>query len=310
MRSLKKLMNDYLKLRWRLGFKSKGTSDVLNHFIEFMKYKKAKHVSNKLSMSFATLNPNYSIRTREYRLSVIRQFASYLSTIDPETEVPPRYLLPSVRKRRIPYIYSDIEIINLLQCSDDGTRNTLDQYSFKTLFGLLAVTGMRVGEALKLEQCDVDTSNRIIIIRQSKFNKSRYIPIHKTTAEALKSYSEYKDMLFTESKSSLFFINHHGFGISKNTIKNIFHRHLKKVGINNKPGYPIPMISALRHTFAVKTLLHWYQNGIRNIDKFIPLLSTYLGHVNPTNTYWYITGIPELLNFAIKRLKNAQKRGE
>jgi integrase/recombinase XerD len=306
MKSLKTLLNDYLKLRWRLGFKSYNTSSILNYFVEFLKSKKAKHISNELSLCFATINPNYKMTTCEFRLSVIRQFALYLSTIDPNTEVPPHNLLPSVRKHRLPYIYSDQEIIDLMQCLDDGTRNALDQYTFQTLFGLLAVTGMRAGEAFRLEQADVDTVNRIITIRQSKFGKSRYIPIHKTTAEALKRYFEYKDKVLPNPKSSQFFINHHGFSIAKSTIRNIFHRRLKKVGIKNKVGHATPRIADLRHSFSIKTLLNWYRNGVKNIDHCIPLLSTYLGHVNPTNTYWYITETPELLNFAIKRLKIRQ----
>lgn len=307
MKSLKQSVNDYLNLRWNLGFKSRETSSILNHFVDFMKHKKAKHISNELSLSFATMNPNCALGTCERRLSVVRQFAMYLSASDPKTEVPPNHLLPSIRKRRLPYIYSDLEIMKLLHCSDDGTRSKLDQYSFYTLFGLLAVTGMRLGEALRLDRSDVDTSNRTITIRQSKFGKSRYIPIHRTTADALKAYSGHRDSFLSEPKSSQFLIGHHGFGISERTIRQIFYRRLKRIGINNKTGNQLPRISDLRHSFSVKTLLNWYQNGVRNIDHLIPLLSTYLGHVKPTNTYWYITGTPELLKFAVTRLKMRQK---
>lgn len=307
MKSLQQSVNDYLNLRWNLGFKSRETASILNHFVDFMKRKKTNRISNELSLSFATMNQNCAFGTCERRLSVVRQFAMYLSGTDPKTEVPPSHLLPSIRKRRLPYIYSDLEIMKLLYCSNDGTRNKLDRYSFYTLFGLLAVTGMRLGEALRLERSDVDISNRTITIRQSKFGKSRYIPIHRTTADVLKAYSEYRASSLLEPKSSQFFINHHGFGISERTIRQIFYRRLQRIGINNKTRYPRPRISSLRHTFAVKTLLNWYRNGVRKIDHLIPLLSTYLGHVKPTNTYWYITETPELLKFAINRLKMRQK---
>lgn len=309
MKSLRQGIMEYLEYRWRLGFKLGFVNHLLISFASFMDQNGAKHITNELAVAFATMNPEIKTATWAYRLGIIRRFAIYWSTVDCRTEVPPKNLLPNSYSRRHPYIYSDTEIIKLLTCKEsDYPSDRLDQYTYFVLFGLLAVTGMRFSEALTLDRKAVDIAGRIITIHQSKFRKSRYIPIHKSTEAVLKDYNNYRDHCFPSSTSSRFFIDSNGSDLPERRVRYVFDKRLKKIGIEKPWKHCKPRILDLRHTFAIKTLLKWYHQGVVTIDCYIPLLSTYLGHVKPTNTYWYLTATPQLLKLVLSRCEKQKRR--
>ena len=308
MKSLQQGVIQYLEYRRSLGFKLQFDAHLLPDFVSFMKKNQAKHITIKLALAFATINPGSSSSWAK-RLGIIRCFAAYWSAIDPKTEVPPKNLLPHVTRRPSPYIYTDKEIIQLLICSECGAfDNPFVQHTYFCLFGLLAVTGMRVGEALALKCEDIDLHNGVITIHQGKFNKSRYIPIHISTMEILQRYMEHRTLYFSNCPSSYFFIDHKGNGLKDQRVRQIFHMRLKKIGLTRpKKHHRTPRIIDFRHTMAVKTLLRWYEQDVTSIDNYMPLLSTYLGHVQPSSTYWYLTATPELLKLVVSRFKKYKK---
>lgn len=309
MKSLRQGVQEYLEYRWRLGFKLHRTQHLLTHFVSFMEQNRAKHITFKLALKFATMDTK-APNAWASRLGIIRRFAEYWSTVDPKTEVPQKKLLPNSYKRQSPYIYTDTEVTKLVECSESGYPNDrFDQYTYFVLFGLLAVTGMRIGEALALNCEAVNVQNKIITIYQSKFRKSRYIPIHKTTAEVLNDYSKYRNQCFPNPTTSRFFIDRTGKALAERRVRHVFHKRLTKIGLTESKGCN-PRIISLRHTFAVKTLLRWYKQGLAPVDQCIPLLATYLGHVKPTNTYWYLTATPQLLQLVVSRCKTYNKRAE
>lgn len=310
MKSLAEGVAEYLDYRWRIGFQTRvATKRLLLKFVAFIKGQGEKHITTELSLSFATTNQKSSSLTWANRLSGIRQFAKFWSVYDPKTETPPMNLIPKSNTHHTPHIYSDREIIKLLESvKKNFCIEPLDRYSYFALFGLLAVTGMRPHEALNLKREDVDISNQIITIRESKFHKSRCIPIHQTTASILCDYEKYRDRRFPVPKSPAFFVGHHGNKLAVRTVLDNFHKHLEKVGIKKgRDGHYARMMD-FRHTFTIKTLTKWYRNNVTNIDRYVPVLSTYLGHDKPSSTYWYLTANPDLSNSILRRIEKYKRR--
>lgn len=308
MKSLRQGVNEYLEYRHRLGFKLKMTRCWLISFLSFMEINQEKHITIKRALAFATIDPESKPITYAKRLSAIRKFAIYWSATDPKTEIPPKNLLPNSYKRSLPYIYTDAEIVRLLEYREDS-NNTFNQYAYFVLFGLLAVTGMRIGEALALLVEDVDLQNGIITIRESKFRKSRHIPVHKSTIKVLKKFADYRDRYFQNQVSSYFLVHHKGKKLFRSEAERIFRDRLIKTGIAKQKEHCHPTIMSLRHSFAVKILLKWYKQDLTSIDSHIYILSTYLGHVRPSNTYWYLTATPELLKLVVARCEKHKKGG-
>lgn len=259
-------------------------------------------------MAFATLNSQTSPERWAARLRIIRQFAKYWAVDDPRTEIPPDNMLPYSYRRNIPYIYDDDEIIRLLKCHECGQPNdNFVQHTYFVLFGLLAVTGMRISEALNLECNSVNFQDQVITISKSKFYKSRYIPIHKSTVKVLQSYCNHKNQRFPNHKIPQFFIDHNGKALKAARVRRIFRKRISKIDITIKKGKK-PRIMCLRHTFSTKTLINWYKRGVANIDSLLPVLSTYLGHTKPSKTYWYLTITPQLLSYVMARSKSNKER--
>jgi integrase len=278
--------------------------NVLNRFAAYVTSKKSLHITNQLALEFATQNHNSSPHQWCVTLGIIRRFATHLRMIDPHTEVPPPDLLPPHSyHRRSPYIYSTSDISKLLNaCNNLLTQDPLDAQTYYTLFGLIAVTGMRTGEALALGRESVDFKLGIITIRESKFRKSRKIPIHISAVKKLLIYATARDRYFGKPRSSYFFVNKQGTGLKPPSVYSVFNKVCLEVGLRKKGKPGGPRIVDLRHTMAVNTLIRCYEDGL-NTDVMIPALSTYLGHENPVNTYWYFTGTPELLNLINIRLE-------
>lgn len=233
------------------------------------------------------------------RLCVVRGFARYLHGLDPRVEVPPSDLLPHRHRRPTPYLFSISEVAALLAAAG-RLRPPLRAATHQTLFGLLAVSGLRVGEAIRLNTTDVNFTTGILTVRDSKFGKSRQLPLHPTTITALRRYAAERDQEFPQRGAASFFASATGTRLIGTNLRAVFRMMLADNGIGADSSNP-PRIHGLRHSFAVNTLLDWYRDG-GDVTARTPLLSAYLGHSNPSSTYWYLQAAPELMALAATRL--------
>jgi integrase/recombinase XerD len=302
MTKLFKAIQEYLTMRHQLGYKLKRAASVLNGFAAYAKQKKVSHITTKIALEYATQNRNATPPSWASRLNIIRQFALHMRLLDPLTEVPPPYLLPYSYRRRSPCIYSDDDILKILKSCKILLNHPLEIKTYYTLLGLLAVTGMRPGEALRLERDSVDVFLGIITIRNSKCRKTRKIPVHKSTIKVLQQYVKLRDQYFREPSSPYFFVNKLGFRLQANTVRSIFAKICIQAGVKNKGQHAGFRLMDFRHTLAVKTLLRCYLDDL-DANIVLPILATYLGHENPINTYWYLSIIPKLFGLINARLE-------
>lgn len=294
MNKLRKALREYLTIRRQLGFTLKNVELILNSFISFLKRKNANHLTTQLALEFATANPKASSTWQARKLGVISHFASYLHTFDARTEIPSRKLLPFSYHRRPPYIFTDKDIVNLLEVFQRNmTRRSIDEQTYYALFGLISVTGMRTGEALALKDISVDLKQGIITIYESKYRKSRKLPIHRSTIEALKDYCRCRNKHLGNKKPEYFFVNSRGSKLVRTTVRNSFKKACITAGIGKEAKF-CPRIIDLRHYFGIKTLINCYRKKL-NPETVIPILSMYLGHENPKYTYWYLTATEDLM---------------
>jgi integrase/recombinase XerD len=233
------------------------------------------------------------------RLGVVRGLARYLQTVDADAEVPPADLLPARARRPTPYLYSDADIVALMAAAR-SLAPPLKAATFETLIGLLAVTGLRGGEAMRLDRGDIDWAGGLLIVRDTKFGKSRQVHLHVTTLAALRRYGRLRDRLCRSPTSASVFVSTSGARLCHATVGPTFRRLVRQAGVGR--GGLSPRIHDLRHSFAVRTLLRWYRDG-GDVQARMPALSTYLGHVDPGATYWYLSASPELLGLAARRLE-------
>jgi len=291
-------VDEYLQLRRALGFKLKEDGELLKQLIAYVEAAGATTLSSEVAIAWARLpegvHPNYWAR----RLRAARGFASYLQTIDPATEIPPPDVFPVRRQRATPYLFSEQDIGRLLQEARRLSR-PLRAASHEALFGLLAVSGMRVGEAIALTREDVDLDAGLITIRRAKHDRPRLVPLHPTTVEALRRYASERDRLCPEPRSHAFFLSSAGTAVHKTGLGMTFREITTRLGLRTEAVHP--RIHDLRHRFAVQTLIDWQRSGIK-IDEHIATLSTYLGHVSPADTYWYLSASPELMELAAERV--------
>ena len=303
MKPLKYQVEKYIQFRRQLGYKLENAEKILKNFASFSAEHGVSYIKIDVAVSFSKKNPKASPATWSKSLGIIRQFALFLKTIDQRTEVPPLNFIASSNQRPIPYIYTNEQIQHLLKaCKKLGSRSEILKHTYYTLFGLVSVTGMRISEAISLEQKNVDFSNEIVFINKTKFRKSRINPLHSSTLYELEKYIDYKSKLFPKSESSNLFVSSAGSGLKYHNVRKAFVQASIFAGLRSGYKGHGPRIHDLRHTFAVQTLTEWYKNST-NIDVHLPLLSTYLGHINPVNTYWYLTATPDLLNQAVVRLE-------
>jgi len=302
MSSLREAMQQYLSLRRSLGLKLIKVDSTLRNFVAFAEREAASHVTTDLALRWVKLSTAKEPSTLAERLNVVRRFAIWRSAADENTEVPPKNLLPYRYHRKPPYIYSDEEIEKLIRAarklpSPKGLRGP----TYATLFGLLAATGIRISEAVSLDREDVDIEERLLSIRESKFRKSRLVPVHVTTCDALSDYAENRDRISPELKSVGFFISERGTRATHWAARDNFAVVSRQIGIRKKiKGKRLgcgPRLHDMRHRFAARTLVDWYRAGI-NVEREIHKLSTYLGHAHVNDTYWYLEAIPELLELA------------
>jgi integrase/recombinase XerD len=304
VKPLEQALNDYLRIRRSLGYRLREPEGLLRNFVAFLHAEGAPFITTKLALRWATQPAMAQPATWAERLGIIRRFANWHSAVQPRTEIPPAGLLPHRYRRKPPHIYSDEEIENVLRGSQQlPSPKGLRARTYTTLFGLLVATGMRVNEALSLDRPDVDLKLGILHIRRTKFGKSRYVPVHVSTVEALKKYAEVRDRLFPAPLLPAFFISEKGSRITEWIARYTFAKISQRIGLRaSAKGHGRgPRLQDMRHRFAARTLIRWYRAGL-DVERELPKLSTYLGHVHVNDTYWYLEAVPELLQLATERL--------
>jgi integrase/recombinase XerD len=303
MISLRKAMEDYLTMRRSLGFKLRDMGYNLRHFVSFMEKNGSSIITTELALRWAQQPPDVQPAHWAARLSFVRSFARYWSATDPRTEIPPMGLLPYRTQRATPYIYSNEEIQQLLKAARNLPPTTgLRPWTYYTLLGLMAVTGMRISEVVRLDGADVDLKQGLLTVRLTKFSKSRLIPLHPSTVKKLKLYLYRRDQLYPRPLTARFFLSNQGTPLTDCMIRWTFVKLSRQIGLREAGGSSGPRLHDLRHRFAVTTLLHWYRTGV-DVEQRLPVLSTYLGHAHVTDTYWYLSAIPELLALTKDRLE-------
>jgi len=301
MSSLTAALAEYLTIRRKLGFKLGRQGQLLQDFVAYLDEHDATTVTIELAMAWAQKPTGARRSWWGARLSAVRVFAKHLQTIDPATEVPPADLLPARSQRATPYLYSASDIDALMSAAR-GLTAEHRAVTYATLIGLLAVTGMRVGEAIRLDLDDIDWSEGSLTIRKSKFGKSREVVLHPTTVEALRTYVRHRQQLRPRPRTPSFFVSMAGTRLIYNNVHFTFHELAGQAAIGPRSSRCRPRPHDLRHTFAVNTLLAWYRAGL-DVPSRMHLLSTYLGHLDPSDTYWYLSATPELLGLAGQRLE-------
>jgi integrase/recombinase XerD len=303
MNRLRKAVRDYLVMRRGLGFKLAKHEGGLQEFVSFLARKRSSRITVNLALEWATLHTNHKPYDWAARLSIVRGFARHWSATDSSTEVPPLGLLPYRPPRAQPYFYSDHEIRTLLKAAKNRSSiDPLRPWTYYCLFGLLAVTGLRLGEALNLRTEDMDWSEGILTIRGAKFGKSRLVPLHASTCKVLADYVKRRDCRFGLRTVDHLRVNKNGNRLDKGEVHRSFYTLSRQIGLRAVNARRGPRLHDFRHRFAVQTLLRWYRNG-EDPRRRLPVLSTYLGHAHVTDTYWYLTGTPELLGAAGNRLE-------
>ena len=299
MSPLRQIAEDYLRMRRSLGYKLELSGWHLGKFVSHLEQIGAATVTIENAVAWATSagsDPAYWAQ----RLSIVRQFARHLQTLDPACEVPPVQLLPYRAPRATPYLYQPEEITALMQAAGE-LEPALLAANYQTLIGLLAVSGMRLGEAVRLDRNDIDIHHSLLRIIDSKFGKSREVVLHDTTITALAEYARLRDQRFPQPRCDAFLVSLRGTRLNKNSIHDMFPRLVRAAGLKPRSPRCRPRPHDLRHAFAVRTLLDWYAAGL-DVQAKLPLLSTYLGHVNPASTFYYLHAAPELLALVARRL--------
>ena len=305
MNELGLALDSYLAVRRALGFKLDREEHELRKFVKYAQQQQASIVTTALALDWATQSNNAAPITHAKHLDAVRGFARYLHASDPRHQIPPAKLIPYRKIRYEPYIYSDEDVTALLGAAQE-IPHPLMAATYTTLFGLLAVTGMRLGEALALDRDDVDCNDAVLFVRDSKFNKSRQLPLHSTARDVLRTYADKRTEIISRPRALSFLLSNTGTRLISQNVHRIFWRLRQRVGLDERHPHR-PRIHDLRHSFAFKTIRRWYEAGL-DVEPRLPSLSTYLGHVSPTSTYWYLTATPELMALAAKRLERAMEK--
>ena len=304
MTALSQAVEDYLTVRRTLGYKLVDHGMLLPDFVAYLEAAGASTVTTELAVAWATQPTGTTPAWWGRRLAVVRGFARHLKAFDPDTEIPSPDLLPYRCRRVSPYLYSEADIAALMAAAR-ALRSPLRAATYETLIGLIATTGMRSGEAVRLDRDDIDWDEGVLTVWYSKFHKSRALPVHSSTLDALERYDRIRDEYVARPKAPSFFVSTAGTRLNNDDDKT-FRGLVRHVGLVSSSGRR-PRLHDLRHTFAVRTLLGWYRAGV-DVEAHMPLLSTYLGHSGPENTFWYLSAVPELLFLASERLERGQAR--
>ena len=300
MSPLNDVLERYLTMGRAFGYKFETVEKRLRNFVAFMGERNAVTITGKLAIEWA--GGGCGPATWSSRLSTIRSFARHAANTDPLTEIPPRGIFPPRRRPR-PYIFTDREIGEFLAAMLALPRHgNFQRYTFHCFFGLLAVAGLRFGEAAKLRRDDIDLGSGIMTIRDTKFGKSRLVPIDPTTVEVLEAYAVCRDASPRRRASPFFLVGARGARLLHANIHQVFITWTRQAGLREPAMSKRPRIHDLRHSYAVHTLVRWYRTG-EDVQRLLPTLTTYLGHTHTRDTYWYLTASPELIGHAATRLE-------
>jgi integrase len=311
MSTLSKELDRYLTIRRSLGYDLATSERFLRRFITFAEQEDAAYITSELFLRWQETFGHANRQTWANRLRMVRLFAQWLHSIDQKHEVPPQALIPSRYRRTRPYIYSDEEIRRIVETAATlPSINGIRPLTYSTLFGLIAVTGLRISEALSLDVADVDLEAGVLTLRRGKLGKARLLPISDSTTVRLVAYAKERDRLLGALPEP-FFVSDHGERLSDGGARYNFAAVCQTIGLRpaekfNRHGHG-PRIHDLRHTFAVRTLVNWYRTDTYPSREMIKL-TTYLGHANPAHTYWYIEAVPELLDLASQRAEASLTR--
>ncbi|MEH6628842.1 MAG: tyrosine-type recombinase/integrase [Motiliproteus sp.] len=309
MSALQTALTEYLCMRRALGFKLYDTGLCLQHFVGFTEAEGASFITTERAVRWAIQPTQASPAHWARRLGMVRQFAQYCCALEARTEIPPQGLLPHRYTRKQPYLYSDEEITRLLLAAKRlPSPGGLRALTYTTLLGLLAVSGLRISEPIALDRTDVDLIDGSLTIRGSKFGKSRWLPLHPSTRQALQDYAVQRDRQNPTALTPSFFISERGTRLTQCCVRSTFVKLSRQIGLRGSQDSFGPRLHDLRHGFAIRTLLNWYRSGV-DVEQRLPVLAAYLGHAHVNDTYWYLTGTPELLSLASQRLEPFLGRG-
>lgn len=307
MSGLYDALSEYLATRRALGTQLRWPESSLRNFIHFLQAEGAEFLTTELALRWACMPEGVQRATHARRLAILRAFALYLRTKDPRTQVPPQGLLPARHRRPTPHIYSDGQIATLIGVAGRlRSSSGLRAPTFQTLIGVLASTGLRPGEALRLDVGDVDLAGGVLTVRESKFGKSRFVPLDESVRTALIDYSTLRDTARPYRDSPAFLLSGKATRLRASAVRRTFANlckatGLRPLGLPRRSGRG-PRLQDLRHSFATRRLVAWYRAGL-DVDRLMPHLATYLGHRSTVETYWYIQAVPELLQLATERLE-------
>jgi len=314
MSALHDALAQYVALRRTLGTKLEESARTLEHFVEFLEHQGSEFITSELALRWAMEPQGVQRATWARRLGMVRRFAAWLITIDGRTVVPPHRLLAPRRIRNKPHIFTEQEISQLMaEAARLGSRTGLRALTYTTLIGLLTATGLRPGEALALDRSDVDLENGILSIRQTKFGKSRFVPVSDSTRVALQEYANQRDSLRPSSRTNAFLVSECGDRVHGCAARRTFAKLSCTIGLRTAVGSHRcgrgPRLQDFRHCFATRRLIEWYRAGV-DVAREMSKLTTYLGHVEVAHTYWYLEAVPELLQLATDRLDAREPGGE
>jgi integrase len=307
MSALREALQRYLSLRRSLGYKMKDEGRLLPRFVAFLEECSAAHITVRWAVQWARQTDAQPAEWAR-RLCFVRGFARYCSATDTLTEVPPVRLMPYHSTRAKPYLYTDDELRRLLDAAmglpTHWPSTPLRPWVFHCLFGLLAVTGLRISEALDLELEDVDLEQAVLTIRAAKLGRTRLVPIHASTCAVLGEYLRLREAFLHQRgcSSRYVFVSNRGTRLDVGRVHRAFYALSRQVGLREVGAGKGPRLHDLRHRMAAVTLARWYASGDEP-ERRMPVLSTYLGHVCVAGTYWYLSGEPALMAQALARLE-------
>jgi integrase len=300
MSELRQDLEEYLAVRRAVGFRLVLAGYMLRGFVSELERLGQEKVTTKAAVAWAIKPSHAQPSWWAQRLQMARGFARFLHALDPLHEVPPAGLLVAKPPRVVRHAFSEEDVVRLME-SACALEPELRATTYSTLIGLLATTGMRVGEAIGLDHGDVNFDDGTIVIRHAKFDKHRQIPLHQSALGALAAYAERRDALVARTGAPAFFVSRRGARLNYQVVHRTFVGLLPAAGLEGRPRLR-PRLHDLRHGFAITTLATWYRQGL-DVEQRLPRLATYLGHVDPTNTYWYLRATPELMQLAAGRLE-------
>lgn len=304
MTDLHTTVDAYLAMRRALGFTLARSGGLLHDFVDHMQAQSAATITTEVALEWATLPAQASPWWWRQRLGVVRGFARYCHTVDAANEVPPCGVIRAAAPRATPHLFSQADVDAVLDAAQI-LNPPFRSDTYKTLIGLLAVTGMRIGEAIDLDDGDVDLDEGVVVVRDTKFAKTRELAVHPSTVEALVSYRRCRLARWPRPASDAFLVSTVGTRLHYSNVLTVFHRLTDEAGLPALHGRR-PCPHDLRHSFAVRTVVAWYADGL-DIGPRMATLSTYLGHTKPSDTYWYLSGSTELLGLAARRLERASE---